>query len=66
MAFFSTSTDPCLSIDFNGDTILDNGDIGAFIGAFLTQSASADLNGDGVVDNGDIGAFVSLFLACAG
>jgi hypothetical protein len=66
MAFFGEPTDPCLSIDYNGDGILDNGDIGGFISAFLAQSASADLNGDGVVDNGDIGAFVALFLACSG
>ncbi|MFT5423820.1 MAG: hypothetical protein ACI89L_001609 [Phycisphaerales bacterium] len=58
--------DPCLAIDFNGDGILDNGDIGAFVTAFLTGNLSADINGDGILDNGDIGAFVQLFLGCAG
>jgi len=53
-------------IDFNGDGIIDNGDIGAFVGLFLTGDLSGDINGDGVLDNGDIGAFVELFLASAG
>ncbi|MFT5424897.1 MAG: hypothetical protein ACI89L_002700 [Phycisphaerales bacterium] len=67
--FFSDAPvfDPCQSIDFNGDGILDNGDIGLFIAAKLGQDLSiADVNGDGVCDNGDIGAFVSLFLSCTG
>lgn len=48
--------------DFNADSVLDNGDIQAFVGAFLAGSFSADLNGDSLVDNGDIGLFVGLFL----
>ncbi|MFT5423010.1 MAG: hypothetical protein ACI89L_000783 [Phycisphaerales bacterium] len=53
-------------IDFNGDGILDNGDIGAFIGLFLAGDLTADVNGDGILDNGDIGSFIELFLAAAG
>jgi len=53
---------PC-SPDVNGDGIVDNGDIGAFVGLFLAQDASADFNGDGIIDNGDIGSFVQAFLA---
>ncbi|MFG0305958.1 MAG: GC-type dockerin domain-anchored protein [Phycisphaerales bacterium JB040] len=49
--------------DVNYDGVVDNGDIGAFIGLFLTQDPAADFTGDGIVDNGDIGAFISAFLA---
>jgi len=52
-----------LTLDFNGDGILDNGDIGAFIAAFLGGQPSANLNGDGILDNGDISCFVARFLA---
>jgi len=53
---------PCPA-DMNGDAILDNGDIGAFVQLFLGNEAAADFNGDGFLDNGDIGAFVAAFLA---
>ena len=57
-------TDPtCGPADVNGDGIVDNGDISAFINLFLANDPAADVNGDGVVDNGDIGAFINLFLA---
>jgi len=49
--------------DLNGDGIVDNGDIGAFVAAFLGGNLAADFNGDGILDNGDIGAFVAAFLA---
>jgi len=49
--------------DLNGDGIVDNGDIGAFVAAFLGGDLAADFNGDGILDNGDIGAFVAAFLA---
>ncbi|MFG0306526.1 MAG: GC-type dockerin domain-anchored protein [Phycisphaerales bacterium JB040] len=49
--------------DMNADGVLDNGDLGAFIDAFLTVDLAADFTGDGVLDNGDIGAFVTAFLA---
>ncbi|MFG0306797.1 MAG: GC-type dockerin domain-anchored protein [Phycisphaerales bacterium JB040] len=67
-AFLSDSPDQsaCLAIDYTNDGLLDNGDIGAFVGLFIAQDLSTDLNGDGVVDNGDIGAFVQLFIACTG
>ncbi|MFT5422341.1 MAG: hypothetical protein ACI89L_000098 [Phycisphaerales bacterium] len=49
--------------DINGDGIIDNGDIGAFVALFLTADSAADLNSDGIIDNSDIGAFITLFLA---
>ncbi|MFG0306432.1 MAG: GC-type dockerin domain-anchored protein [Phycisphaerales bacterium JB040] len=49
--------------DVNGDGVLDNGDIGAFVKLFLAGDARADFNADGILDNGDIGAFVVAFLA---
>jgi|GEM_PF-3018710 len=49
--------------DVNGDGVLDNGDIGAFVSLFLSGSLRADFTGDGILDNGDIGAFVQAFLA---
>jgi|GEM_PF-1573651 len=49
--------------DVNGDGVLDNGDIGAFVELFLAGDLRADFNGDNLLDNGDIGTFVSAFLA---
>ncbi|MFG0306428.1 MAG: M12 family metallo-peptidase [Phycisphaerales bacterium JB040] len=49
--------------DITGDGILDNGDIGAFVSAFLAGDPATDFTGDGILDNGDIGAFVVAFLA---
>ena len=49
--------------DINGDGVVDNGDIGAFVTLFLASDPAADFNGDGIIDNGDIGAFVTQFLA---
>ena len=56
------SVNPCPP-DVNGDGILDNGDIGAFVALFLAGDLAADFNNDGILDNGDIGAFVQAFLA---
>ncbi|MFG0305533.1 MAG: GC-type dockerin domain-anchored protein [Phycisphaerales bacterium JB040] len=53
-------------VDFNGDGIIDNGDIGAFVALFIAGDLRADVNDDGVLDNGDIGTFVQLFLAATG
>ena len=55
-------TDTCPP-DINADGILDNGDIGAFVQAFLAGDPGADFTGDGILDNGDVGAFVLAFLA---
>ena len=52
---------PCQA-DLNGDGVIDNADIGAFVALFLAQDPSADFNADGIVDNADIGAFISEFL----
>ncbi|MFT5423722.1 MAG: hypothetical protein ACI89L_001510 [Phycisphaerales bacterium] len=53
---------PCLA-NLNSDGVLDNGDIGVFVDAFLAGEASADFTADGVLDNSDIAAFVAAFLA---
>jgi len=58
-----TRDEPPCQADVNGDGVVDNGDIGAFITLFLAQDPSVDFTGDGVVDNGDIGAFIAAFLA---
>ena len=47
----------------NGDGVVDNGDISAFIALFSSQSPAADFNNDGIIDNGDISAFITAFLA---
>ncbi|MFG0306708.1 MAG: GC-type dockerin domain-anchored protein [Phycisphaerales bacterium JB040] len=54
---------PSCAADFNADGVLDTGDIGAFIDAFLATDPVADFNSDAVLDLGDISAFVSAFLA---
>ena len=59
---YGRSLAPC-DADVNGDGIVDNGDIGAFIALFLAQDLAADFTGDGIIDNGDISAFVAAFIA---
>ena len=54
------------NMDFNGDGVLDNGDVGAFVNAFLAGDPCADYTADGILDNGDIRAFTDRFLACTG
>jgi hypothetical protein len=49
--------------DLNGDGVLDNADIGAFINLYLAGDLAADMTGDGILDNGDIGVFIQRFLA---
>ena len=48
--------------DLNGDGVLDNADIGAFVGLFLASDPAGDFNADGVLDNGDIFSFVQAFI----
>lgn len=54
---------PCSLADTNGDGVLDNGDIIAFVAAFLGGDLVADINQDGVLDNGDIMDYITAFLA---
>ena len=61
--YSATIVEPACPADLNGDGVVDNGDIGAFIGLFLAQDPAADFTGDGIIDNGDIGAFITEFLA---
>ncbi|MFG0305588.1 MAG: M64 family metallopeptidase [Phycisphaerales bacterium JB040] len=49
--------------DLSGDGVVDNADIGVFVGLFLASDPEADFNADGVLDNGDIAAFVEAFLS---
>jgi len=60
--YFGRDLFPCTP-DVNGDGIVDNGDISAFVTLFLAQDPIADFTGDGIIDNGDISAFVAAFLA---
>ena len=65
LCVYQVADNPCPA-DVNGDGVLDNGDIGAFVQLFLASDLAADFNNDGILDNGDIGAFVAVFLAgCA-
>jgi len=68
LAGIATSNPATLAVetcppDMNNDGVLDNGDIGAFVAAFLASDLAADFNNDGILDNGDISAFVAAFLA---
>lgn len=62
-AYLETIAPPPCDADLTGDGVLDNGDLGAFVGVFLVRDPSADITGDGIIDNGDIIAFVALYLA---
>ena len=62
LCVYQVADNPCAA-DVNGDGVLDNGDIGAFVQLFLASDLAADFNDDGILDNGDIGAFVQAFLA---
>jgi len=63
---FISPHDPCVA-DTNRDGVLDNGDISAFVNAFLASLPQADINGDGVVDNADLIAFVNAYIdGCPG
>ncbi len=59
----------CTSGDVNGDDVVDESDVGAFVGLLLDSSGatieeicSADFTFDGQVDGADIAAFVDRFL----
>lgn len=47
--------------DFNGDGVVNFGDLAIFVQRFGSTDPDADLNGDGVVNFGDLAIFVSLF-----
>jgi hypothetical protein len=47
--------------DVNDDTIVDFGDVGAFVFDFSQNDPAADMNCDGVVDFGDVAVFVQAF-----
>ena len=47
--------------DFNGDGLVNGGDLGALLAAWGTDNPDIDLSGDGVIDGGDLGIFLSLW-----
>lgn len=61
-AYLATLPPPC-DADLNGDGVLDNGDLSAFVTLYLAGDPAADTNGDGFLDNGDISSFVAAYLA---
>lgn len=62
-AYFLASPTPFLCpAEFNGDAVLDRGDITSFIERFLSMHPAADMNADGIVDLGDISTYVQAFL----
>lgn len=51
--------------DFNGDGLVDGGDIGALLSRWgKCNECPEDLNGDGLVDGGDAGLFLSYWGIC--
>ncbi|MFT5423449.1 MAG: hypothetical protein ACI89L_001226 [Phycisphaerales bacterium] len=52
--------------DINGDGIVDQADLKAFIRAFIAGDPSADIDGDGIVGHGDVAAFVTMFQEATG
>jgi hypothetical protein len=59
---------PCTDADFNGDGVVDGGDIGLLIAAWGPCPLSTcpyDLNGDENVDGGDLGLFLNYWGPCS-
>ncbi len=52
--------------DFNGDTVINFGDLSYLGDRFLSADPDADLNGDGAVNFGDVSIFAGLFLTTPG
>jgi len=52
---------PPLAADFNGDCIVDGGDLGFLLSEWGNPGGPADLNNDGVVDGSDLGLLLSEF-----
>lgn len=56
-----TPGEPCLG-DFNGDGVINAGDLGILLGDFgCTSDCIADLNGDGTVNTEDLLIFLTVF-----
>jgi len=53
-------------VDLNGDGVVDQADLKAFIRAFVAGDPSADIDGDGTVGHGDVAEFVRLFQEATG
>ncbi len=45
---------PVIAADFNGDGVVDGGDLTILLGAWGTEDLRIDLDGDGVVTGGDL------------
>ena len=58
--------EPQLTADVDGNGIVNQGDLVAFVRLFVAGDPAADANGDGIVGSGDVAAFVELFLEAVG
>lgn len=47
--------------DFNGDGVVNGGDLGLLLAAWATLEAKYDLNGDGIINGADLGLFLALW-----
>ncbi|MCP4012087.1 MAG: hypothetical protein GY728_03150, partial [Phycisphaeraceae bacterium] len=56
----------CSKADFNGDGVVDGGDLGSIIGAWgPCEGCAQDLDQNGVVNSADLGLFLSLWGPCS-
>ncbi len=59
-------TPACSKADFNGDGVVDGGDLGSIIGAWgPCDDCAQDLDQNGVVNSADLGLFLSLWGPCS-
>ena len=59
-------TPACSKADFNGDGVVNGGDLGLIIGAWgPCENCPQDLDQNGVVNSADLGLFLSLWGPCA-
>lgn len=59
-------TPACSKADFNGDGVVDGGDLGSIIGAWgPCEGCAQDLDQNGVVNSADLGLFLSLWGPCS-
>lgn len=59
-------TPACSKADFNGDGVVDGGDLGSIIGAWgPCDDCAQDLDQNGIVNSADLGLFLSLWGPCS-
>ena len=54
----------CATGDWDGDGVVDGGDIGLFLIEWKTKDSPADFDGDGIVGGGDLGLLLIAFGDC--